>query len=261
MSEKGQFDHFIGIHYSGAEAADSPLGALQVYMASPRGEPRMIPRMTGPALSTRWSRQDLARWLASRLADKERVIVGIDHPFSFPVRYFERNCLDDWDAFLDDFCHWWKTDSPHLGVDECRRNNPRTGLPNEMRLTDLWAGAMRSVFLFHGHGATAGVTHAGLPWLRFLRRHPKLQNRLHFWPFDGFEVPPHRSVIVEVYPPILRRRYRVDNRMPHQQDAFAVASWLRDMSEGQVLERYFDVPLLEAEDAVARREGWILGVG
>ncbi|CAA7624209.1 hypothetical protein [Magnetospirillum sp. SS-4] len=41
-------------------------------------------------------------------------------------------------------------------------------------------------------------THAGLPWLLFLRR--TLVTKIHFWPFDGWAVPLGRSVVAEVYP-------------------------------------------------------------
>src|SRR5262249_54846432 len=41
-------------------------------------------------------------------------------------------------------------------------------------------------------------THAGIPWLRFLRKN--LGDRVHFWPFDGWKVPPGKSAVVEVYP-------------------------------------------------------------
>jgi hypothetical protein len=37
-------------------------------------------------------------------------LVGIDHGFSFPLRYFETHGLKrDWPAFLDDFQSQWPT--------------------------------------------------------------------------------------------------------------------------------------------------------
>jgi hypothetical protein len=39
-------------------------------------------------------------------------LVGIDHGFSFPLRYFEAHGLKpDWSAFLDDFQRHWPTDA------------------------------------------------------------------------------------------------------------------------------------------------------
>jgi hypothetical protein len=38
-------------------------------------------------------------------------LVGIDHGFSFPLRYFEVHRLQpEWSAFLDDFQRHWPTD-------------------------------------------------------------------------------------------------------------------------------------------------------
>lgn len=56
----------------------------------------------------------------------------------------------------------------------------------------------KSVFHFDVQGSVAKSTHAGLPWLRYLRK--KLGDRVHFWPFDGWDAPVYRSVIAEVYP-------------------------------------------------------------
>jgi hypothetical protein len=42
-------------------------------------------------------------------------LLGIDHGFSFPLRYFEAHVLKpDWAAFLDNFQRHWPTD---LGVE------------------------------------------------------------------------------------------------------------------------------------------------
>ena len=55
------------------------------------------------------------------------------------------------------------------------------------RLTEERAGSAKSVFHFDVPGTVAKSTHAGLPWLRYLRQ--KLGDRIHFWPFDGWEIP------------------------------------------------------------------------
>jgi hypothetical protein len=54
-------------------------------------------------------------------------------------------------------------------------------------------------------GSVAKSTHAGIPWLRYLRRH--LAERVNFWPFDGWEIPPERSALVEVYPSLWNRSF------------------------------------------------------
>ncbi|MFO7903479.1 MAG: hypothetical protein ACQESR_00060 [Planctomycetota bacterium] len=77
---------------------------------------------------------------------------------------------------------------------------------------------------------------------------------------DGWQVPRRRSVIVEVYPPILRRRYPTEGRTGDQHDAYAISRWLSEMDRGLVLDRYFDPPLDKDEQEIADLEGWILGV-
>jgi len=67
-------------------------------------------------------------------------------------------------------------------------------------------------------------------------------------------------VVAEVFPSLLRRRHAADGRTPDEQDAWAVANWLRTMDARGSLEAYFQPPLDDAEAEVARREGWILGV-
>ncbi|MGZ8410789.1 MAG: hypothetical protein ACXWVS_12860, partial [Hyphomicrobium sp.] len=45
-----------------------------------------------------------------KLAEDTPTLVGIDHGFSFPLRYFEAHGLEhDWAAFLDDFQRHWPT--------------------------------------------------------------------------------------------------------------------------------------------------------
>jgi hypothetical protein len=58
-----------------------------------------------------WTRRGIAVWLTERLAEDVPTLVGIDHGFSFPLRYFEVHRLKpDWSAFLDDFQRHWPTD-------------------------------------------------------------------------------------------------------------------------------------------------------
>jgi hypothetical protein len=134
----------------------------------------------------------------------------------------------------------------------------RQGEPNWFRLTERWTPSAKSVFQFDVQGQVATSTHAGLPWLRFLRqRCPDL----HFWPFDGWEVPAGKSVIAEAYPSLFMRRFPVEGRTTDQHAAYATAEWLREMDLRGALPRYFDPPLGPGERRVASVEGWILGVG
>ena len=57
---------------------------------------------------------------------------------------------------------------------------------------------------FDVQGSVAKSTHAGLPWLRHLRRECK--RSVHFWPFDGWGIPEGSSVVAEIYPSLWTRR-------------------------------------------------------
>ncbi|MFM8393753.1 MAG: hypothetical protein ACKOB4_07475 [Acidobacteriota bacterium] len=103
------FKRYIGIDYSGAQTAETGLKGLRVYVADHAHPPTEI---APPAGAPRyWSRRGLAEWLAAELASESPTIVGIDHGFSFPERYFETHRLaPDWPAFLEDFQRHWPTD-------------------------------------------------------------------------------------------------------------------------------------------------------
>jgi len=114
------------------------------------------------------------------------------------------------------------------------------------------------VFLFDVPGSVATSTHAGLPWLRFIREH--CRDRVHFWPFDGWQIPAGRSVLAEVYPSLWKRRFPNEDLSGDQHAAYAVAAWLRRVDADGSLARYFDPPLDPEERTQAQVEGWILGV-
>jgi len=258
-----QFERYIGIDYSGAETPISSLPGLRVYAADRTLPPTEVPPRPSPR--KHWTRRGIAEWLRDEVSDPRPVLVGIDHGFSFPLRYFEAHRLSlDWPAFLDDFqCHW-PTDEDNTYVDfvrkgDCGNGGKRMGDPSWFRLTELWTPSAKSVFRFDVQGQVATSTHAGLPWLRYLRTH--CRGEVHFWPFDGWEIPPGRSVVAEVYPSLWTRRFANDGeRDADQHAAYAVASWLRRADLNGSLPRFFNPALESQERTIAHVEGWILGV-
>ena len=184
---KRLFCRHIGIDYSGAQTPSASLTGLRIYLS----EADKPPFEVLPPLSPRkyWTRRGIAQWVVERLAEDAPTLIGIDHGFSFPLRYFEIHGLKpDWPTFLDDFQRHWPTDEDHTYVDFVREGAvgngaARMGNTRWRRLTEERAGA-KSVFLFDVQGAVAKSTHAGIPWLRFIRR--RLGHRVHFWPFDGW---------------------------------------------------------------------------
>ena len=164
--------------------------------------------------------------------------------------------------FLDDFQHHWPTDHDHMYVDFVRnglRGNggARTGDSRWRRLTELRSRTAKSVFHFDGQGSVAKSSHAGIPWLRFLRR--ELGSRVHFWPFDGWTPPAGVSVIAEVYPALWSRSFPPNDRNPHQHDAYSIAKWMQHADAAGWLGGFFTPKLTSAEQTLARVEGWILG--
>lgn len=255
------FTRTIGIDYSGAETPTASLKGLRVYMA----DRDRLPVEVAPPSSPRkyWTRKGIAEWLVEQLAEGVPTLVGIDHGFSFPLRYFEAHrLLPDWSLFLDDFQRHWPTDEDiyvdfvhhgPIGNGAARQGNARW-----RRLTEERAGGAKSVFHFDVQGSVAKSTHAGIPWLRFIRQ--RLGARVHFWPFDGWDIPAERSAIAEVYPALWSRSFAREDRTGDQHDAFSIATWLSRTDRDGRLEGFFNPILTPHERSTAEVEGWILGV-
>ena len=252
------FRRYIGIDYSGAQTPESRLKALQVYEATQDSLPQKI--STPIKSSKNWSRIEIAQYCQRSLASDEPIIIGIDHGFSFPISYMQRYGITSWDMFLDDFMQNWPTADPYTCVESVRKNNPRTGQSSELRLCEQWTATAKSVFQFDVQGSVAKSTHAGLPWLLWLRKIPESDTPVHFWPFDGFEFPNGKSVVAEVYPALYKRRFPKNGRTPDEHDAWSIVAWLQESDRRGSLDGYFTPPLTTGEQKLAELEGWILGV-
>jgi hypothetical protein len=254
------FDRYIGIDYSGAETPTSGLKGLRAYMTDRASSPIEVP--PEPSSRKYWTRRGIADWLINRLAEGLPTLVGIDHGFSFPLRYFEFHHLPlDWPAFLDDFHRHWPTDEDHIYVDFIREGlygdgAARLGNPRWRRLTEIRTRA-KSVFHFDVPGSVAKSTHAGIPWLRCMRQ--RLGPRIHFWPFDGWEIPAGHSAIAEVYPALWNRSFAYEGRDRDQHDAYCIAAWLSQIDGRGRLTAFLKPDLTSPERALAQLEGWILG--
>jgi hypothetical protein len=256
------FDRYIGIDYSGAETPTASLKGLRLYLAERDVPPVEV--LPPPSLKKYWTRRGIAEWLVDKLAEDKPTLVGIDHGFSFPLRYFERHGLKpDWPAFLDDFQHHWPTDEDHTYVDFVREGTAgngaaRMGNSRWRRLTEERTGRAKSVFQFDVQGSVAKSTHAGIPWLRYIRQ--RLGSRIHFWPFDGWEIPAGRSAVAEVYPALWNRSFAKEGRTGDQHDAYCIAAWLSRADRNGNLAAFLRPELAPPERTVAQVEGWILGV-
>jgi hypothetical protein len=178
------FARTIGIDYSGAQTPHDSLCGLRVYLAE--GDAAPVEVLPPPSFKMYWTRRGIAGWLVERLSEDKATLVGINHGFSFPLRYFAAHGLArDWPAFLDDFHRHWPTDED-IYVDFVRvgmvgDGAARGGNPLWKRLAEQRIRGARSVFHFSAVGSVAWSTHAGLPWLRHIRR--ALGSRVHVWPF------------------------------------------------------------------------------
>jgi hypothetical protein len=274
-----RFARSLGIDYSGAETPTSSLSGLRIFRADHTSPGSLVEVLPPPGPKKYWTRRGVAERLVEQLGHRPPVLVGIDHAFSFPLHYFEKHGIPhDWPTFLDDFHRHWPTDSDNLYVDFVRDGlhgdgAARTGSSRWKRLCEKRAAGApflsdasvpgrragpKSVFHFDVPGSVAKSTHAGLPWLRFLRA--SLGTRVHFWPFDGWQPPADRSVIAEVYPSLWSRRWPRKERTPDQHDAYCVARALRDADRGGLLVKWLEPKLTPAERTLAGFEGWILGV-
>jgi hypothetical protein len=210
-----------------------------------------------------WTWRGIAEWQVERLSEATPTLIGIDHGFSFPRRYFESHQLKpNWSTFLEDFHRHWPTDED-IYVDFVRHGikgngAARTGDRGWRRLTEERAGGAKSVFHFDVEGSVAKSTHAGIPWLRFIRE--RLGARIHFWPFDGWDIPAGRSAIAEVYPRLWSDNFAREDRTADQHDAYSVARWLSGADRDGAHSGLLKLNLRPAERTLAEVEGWILGV-
>jgi hypothetical protein len=262
LSNVQRFERYVGVDYSGAETPTSSLKGLRVFVATSQRPPAEI--HPPPSSRRYWTRREVAQWLVGRLREEMATLVGIDHGFSFPICYFEKYHLPpDWPAFLDDFQEHWPTDQDHMYVDFVRdglhgKGSARSGDSRWRRVTEVWTRTAKSVFHFDVPGSVAKATHAGLPWLRYIRH--QCSDRVHFWPFDGWVVPAGWSVVAEVYPSLWRGAVRDENLTPDQEDARNIAAWLRRADHDRSLSEFLNPALSPSERATAQVEGWILGV-
>lgn len=254
-----RFQQYMGIDYSGRGTPLTRTASLQVYVATPQRSPQRLNPPGSAGNDRDWCRREVAEWLIEQAKSGRPFLAGLDFSFSLPLSYFQRYGLTDWDDFLEDFVKHWPTDQEDATVEKLRHGNPRTGTTDEFRLTERWTSSAKSNFQFGVPGQVACSTHTGVPWLYRIRL--AVGKKVHFWPFDGWEIRKGRSVIAEVFPPMLRNWYAREDRTVDQQDAYAVARWLKEMDAAMTLDEiYFGPPMTGSERKTAEREGWSLGV-
>lgn len=248
--QRMMFRRYIGVDYSGAGDPGKVQKGIKVALAEPGELPALLRNPHRPGGG--WSRLDVGQMLEDHLHDSVPTIVGMDFSFAIPVEQMDDH--SSWDAFLCVFRERWRTHERSITKKEVARVYGHC--PKALRLTEQWTSSAKSVFDCNGPGV-ALATFAGIPWLLYLRENLPT---VHFWPFDGFDVPAGTSVITEVYPSIVRNRYVRESRNSDAHDAYSVARWLRDCDARGILPHYFHPPLTPADQRRAQLEGWILGI-
>ena len=256
------FARTIGIDYSGAETPTASLKGLRVYLAEGDAPPVEVPP---PPIAAQILDPQGHRRMAGGTAGRGCAHAGRHRPRLFvPAALFRGASADARLAALprrfpapladrrgSHLCRF--RPRRHCGNGAARMGNARW-----RRLTEERAGGAKSVFHFDVQGSVAKSTHAGIPWLRFIRQ--RLGARVHFWPFDGWDIPAGRSAIAEVYPALWSRGFANEGRTGDQHDAFSIAAWLSRADRDGSLAAFLNPDLSPSERTLAQVEGWILGV-
>lgn len=251
------FEIYIGVRYSGRKGPQERVRQINVCVADGDTPPYAQPNAADE--EGRWSRRELAAWLQDRLGARDGsgkpvpTVLGLDHAFSLPLSYMQRNNLKSWAEFLLDFEE--NVPTHEVSLLDLVPGMTRGGDPDEHRLTGDWTASPRAAFSFDLQDTPGRSAYAGIPWLSYLRR-----SGAHFWPFDGWHVPEGRSLVAETRPARLRHRYPKPGAASEEQDAYAICAWLQDRDRHDLLRPYYEPPLTEEEKERARLEGWILGV-
>jgi hypothetical protein len=119
-----------------------------------------------------------------------------------------------------------------------------------LRLTEQWTVSAKWVFQFEVREAVAKATYTRLPSLRYLCQ--ELNGKVHFWPFDGWDVRQDRSVNPEVYPSLWRKRIPRLDRDSGQHAACSVAAWHRRPDMKGSLSHFLN-PALDPKSTGLRR--------
>ena len=250
------FDRYVGIDYSGAKTPHQVFRAC-VFMS----QTAILPSEVQPPPSPRkyWTRRGIAEWLVEHLLEARPTLVGIDHGFSFPVRFFDntvchtngqhsstisRNTGRRTTTFMSPLC-----------VRESAEMQPRDGAC-ELEARDRTA-CTSEVCLSLRRARNRGELNPC--WHTMASIHPTTDIGVHFWPLDGWVILRGRSVIAEVYPSLWSRAFEKGERNDHQHDAFSNAEWMRRSDIDGTLAKFFTPNLELAEKKAADAEGWILG--
>ena len=285
------FDTFVMVDWSAATMPRTGRDSIWICWHAPDGE-----RLVNPA--TRHSaRLILADWLAAAMSKRQRVLMGFDFPFGYPVGFANRLGLSGvpWRAVWDEiagivtddernsnnrfdvaaalnerisggqFPFWGCPARPartYLGPKH-HRAHERHGLA-ERRLVDEYMSGAQPCWKLLGAGSVGGQILTGIPVVRALRDDARWRDQARIWPFEtGLGTQPDgRLVMAEVYPSL----WSVSRNEGEPKDAAQVRTVARYFAErdraGELAPLFVGDQALtrEQRECVEAEEAWTLGV-
>lgn len=291
------FDRYIAVDWSAKNepTTKARAGADSIWLgdASRSNDGAVLAESTNPR-----TRHDAMSEITSRLGaalrDQQRVLMGFDFPFGYPVRAAEHIAgKADWKslwAWLFDRV----TDSDRNVSNRFQvasdinaavanfgplywghpQGHSYTGLaPTRVGLNYSVVGEKRiverrenakSVWQLSGAGSVGGQAITGIARLERLLRESGLRDQVEIWPFEtDFERKLHRPIVIcEIYPSM----FAVDPsvRPLDRAQVEAVAHGFAELDQLGKLGEFLSSPkdLAPADrDTVLREEGWIVGSG
>ncbi|MCY3823924.1 MAG: molybdopterin guanine dinucleotide synthesis [Nitrospinae bacterium] len=242
----------------------------------------------------------LTSLVAAELDAARHVLIGFDFPFGYPAGVAthlagEASALALWDwlaARIEDAednantrfevaeainrtypgmgPFWGRPESwqyPEVPTRKSSRTS-REAHPNERRIADHHAKGAKTVWQLAYAGSVGSQVLLGLPAIKRLIEHPRMEGRLAVWPFEtGLRAPEAHAVVAEIYPSLLRREIEERKNEGEIPDAAQVRvnaeAFARLDALGGLVPLFEGAPFLNTEERriIETEEAWILGLG
>jgi hypothetical protein len=231
-------------------------------------------------------RQKMEHVLVDATTKNQVVLIGLDHNFGFPVGFakqvvtghvmgwFEQfNCLTEKRRLVNlGPRNWADLINQKLSIPALREKGPFWG-PNfnpsrkpvrmfsklqmsARRLVEERCHGMKSIFQLGGAGSVGLQSLHGMVQLFKIIEFCRRQNiPVHIWPFDGWNVPQNKHLIIEIYPAIYNAGKKGD-----MEDSWASMYWFREKLKTDTLSGFFHPRLSPDEKKRALVEGWVPGI-
>jgi hypothetical protein len=285
------FDTYIIVDWSAANVPKTGRDSIWICRRDRAGETVANPATRDAATAL------IGDMLAAATTRGERVVVGFDFPFGYPVGFAARLGLSGtpwravWDEIarlIEDHPHnrnnrfevgemlnrrisngrfpFWGCppgrDYAHLGPRH--HNGHAAGGLDEKRLIDRWMIGAQPCWKLAYTGSVGSQALTGIPVVRALRDDPRWAGRARVWPFEtGLAMPDDTGIVfAEVWPSWWRKEIRPDLGPPNDKaQVRSVARIFAEADRAGELAGWFSPPVAAAEhERVVAEEAWTLGV-